>query len=273
MPLKQPIEPATPARFVILGGGCYGTFYARQLLRAQNAGALTCAEIIIVDHNAQPAAAREPEIARSVRFERCSWDDFFDSFLEHPTTSSSDQFVPSPFNPHLGLGWLMRSLRRDNPAASLSLERFTRLPDTPFQEQRDHGTLVASHADWICPVHCIEPDICPKTRDTRYWDMDRTGRELADRLTTAGMPIDQVHLFHCHHMSYGVGAYPASELAHAFRNLHAALQTPGIVVRALVGTISRCHGAFHILAADTGMDTVSAIASSGRHPHGAGSPK
>src|SRR5262245_24711689 len=162
---KQPTDAQTSARFIILGGGCYGTFYARQLLRAQRAGALAGAQIIIVDHNAQPAAARDLEIARSVCFEPCSWDDFFDSFLEDATTCSPDQCVPSPFTPHLGLGWLMRSLRGQYPTARLTLERFSRLPGTPFQEQRDHGTLVASHADWICPVHCIEPEICPKTRD------------------------------------------------------------------------------------------------------------
>jgi hypothetical protein len=274
MSSKQPTEPSrAPARFIILGGGCYGTFYARQLLRAQSAGALAIREIVIVDHNALPAAAQDPEIAGQVRFERTRWDDFFDQFLDEASPSSPDQFVPSPFNPHLGLGWLMRVLQRDDPAACLTLEESSRLPGTPFQEQREHGTLVASHADWICPVHCIEPEICPKTRDTRYWDMDRTAHELATRLTEAGQRIDQVHLFHCHHVSYGVGAYPAAELVLAHHVLRAALKAPESHVRALVGTISRCHGAFHILAAHTGMDTVSATATtSGRHPHGAGSP-
>jgi hypothetical protein len=87
--------------------------------------------------------------------------------------------------------------------------------------------------------------------------MDRTGRQLADRLSESGQPVQQVHLFHCHHVSYGVGGYPVAELVVARHELQRALTGPTDTVRALVGTISRCHGAFHLLAARTGMDTVS----------------
>ena len=245
-------------RFIILGGGCYGTFYVRQLLRARAASALTFNEVVIVDHGAESAAQRAFEPTAGLRFVQSEWDDFFDQYLESVTPASPDQFVPSPFNPHLGLAWLRRSLAASHPDCSFRLEPFSQLPGTPFQEQRDHGTLVASHADWICPVHCIEPEICPKTRDTRYWDMDRTARTLAVTLSKSSQRVDQVHLFHCHHISHGVGGYPVAELMLARRALAGALDT-GQSVRALVGTISRCHGAFHLLVAQTGMDTVSGI--------------
>ncbi len=248
-------------RFIILGGGCYGTFYLRQLLRARAAEALDVSEIIIVDHNATAPAASESAPSGLVRFAHVEWDEFFDDHLSGLSVETTDQFVPSPFNPHLGLGWLMRGLRRAHATLDLELQPFALLPDTPYSEQREHGTMVASHADWICPVHCIEPEICPHTRETRWWDMDRTARALARKLEGAGQAVAGVHLFHCHHVSYGVGAYPAAELLQARAAVHAEL-SPGKHRRFLIGTISRCHGAFHVLAAGRGMDTVSRPVSS-----------
>jgi hypothetical protein len=236
-------------QFIVLGGGCYGSFYARQLLRARTTRAIQFEQIVIVDHGAEPLARQQLNGEAGVRFVRSEWDGFFDSFLQDAPAGSADLFVPSPFNPHLGLAWLMRSLTRVYPQRQLTLETFSRMPGTPYQQQRAHGTLVASHADWVCPVHCVEPGICPKTRDTRYWDMDRTGRDFATALARAGQPVDHVFLFHCHHVSYAVGGYPVAELLVARDRLVQALAAPAPPVRALVGTISRCHGAFHLLAA------------------------
>jgi hypothetical protein len=257
-------------RFIILGGGCYGSFYLRQLLRARDAEALPVSEIVVVDHNPRPRAARENVEAEIVRFAEADWSDFFDSHLATLPNNTTDQFVPSPFNPHLGLGWLMRLVQHEFPDLHLALEPFSLLPDTPYREQREHGTMVASHADWICPVHCIEPEICPHTRGPRFWDMDVTGRLLGKRLENVGQPVESVHLFHCHHVSYGVGAYPAVELLQAREGILSALR-PGGNQRFLIGTISRCHGAFHLLAAGRGMDTVSRHVSSSESdpPHGA----
>ncbi len=245
-------------RFIVLGGGCYGSFYVRQLLKARNAGALNFEEVLVIDHGERPPA-QELDQAEGVRLVRSEWADFFDDHLAS-SSNAEDKLVPSPFNPHLGLGWLMREIGRTHPERVLSLEPFNRMPGTPFQQQRDHGTLVASHADWICPVHCIEPDICPHTKGPRFWDMNRTGHELAADLGSAAQPIAQVHLFHCHHLAYGVGAYAVAELLAARESIRGELARSPAVGRFLVGTISRCHGAFHLLAAHLGMDTVSPTA-------------
>jgi hypothetical protein len=245
-------------RFIVLGGGCYGTFYVRQLLKARNAGALQYDEVLVVDHGERPSAG-ELEGQGDVRLVRSEWDDFFDRHLTESTDVATDQLVPSPFNPHLGLGWLMRSIARTHPDHELSLEQFNRLPGTPFQQQREHGTMVASHADWICPVHCIEPEVCPHTKGPRFWDMDRTARSLAAELEEAEQTVSQVHLFHCHHLAYGVGAYPVAELLEARASIESELARSPAVARFLIGTISHCHGAFHLLAARFGMDTVSTV--------------
>ena len=121
------------------------------------------------------------EPAPGLRFEQCDWDDFFDAFLEHAPADSPDQFVPSPFNPHLGLGWLQRSLASQHPGIAFSVESFRQMPGTPYQEQRDHGTLVASHADWICPYTALNPRSAQKLaiRGTGTWT-ELHGRWPAD---------------------------------------------------------------------------------------------
>lgn len=243
-------------RFVVIGGGCYGTFYARQLIRAAESGAIPRPEIIVVDHGAAPQVAKELKDER-VQHLRAEWQDFFDDYLPTVPTDSTDQIVPPPFTPHLALAWLQRALARDGAHIHWRIEPFMALPGTPFVNHNENGTMTASHADWICPIHCIEPETCPKTRGPRDWDMADTARALAAPLARAGQPVDQIHLLQCLHFTHGVGTYPAAVLSRAFEEMSRLRPTPQSPVRALVGTVSRCHGAMHLLKGEVGTDTVS----------------
>ena len=242
-------------RFIVFGGGCYGSFYARQLLRAAEDGQ-PVTEIRVVDRNAMPAARR---LAASplLQFVRQDWDAFCDVYFASLAPDSTDQVVPPPFIPHLPVRWLLRRLALTRPDLQWTVEPAGRMPGTPFQHQSVDGPLTLSHADWICPVHCIEPERCPITRGPRYWDLARTLENWSDALAEAGQPIRQTHLFQCLHYSHGVGAYPAARLADAYRGLAAARAGPGAPARFLIGTVSHCHGAIHILKAEAGTDTVS----------------
>lgn len=260
-------------RFFIMGGGCYGTFYARQLFRARAAGALRVEEIGVVDSAAEPAALARLGPTPPLRHYRERWDDFLDRTLAGSggslpgdgaaspagpsaggrAPSDDDILVTPPFTPHLALAWLLRTLPAQVAGRAWRLEPFAELPATPFRHQAEGGPLLVSHADWVCPVNCIEPDRCPKIRGPRDWDMDRTARELASALGAAGQPVDVVELFHCHHVAYGVGGYPLARLPAAARVLARAAARP-TGMRALVGTISHCHGALNLLTAVAGME-------------------
>lgn len=235
-------------RYLVLGGGCYGTFYARQLLRARDAGSLGPLRVLVVDRNQQPGARRELPPDPDLHFVASEWDDFLDAHLSRLPPEATDQVVPSPFTPHLALAWLLRRLREERPERAWALEPFRRLPGTPFQLQREGGPLLVSHADWVCPVHCIEPDTCPHTGGPRSWDVDRTARALAGALEAEGQAVGEVRLLHCHHRAWGVGTYPARELLEARDAILDGLRE-GKPARILVGTISRCHGALNLLVA------------------------
>jgi len=247
-------------KFVIFGGGCYGTFYARQLLRAQKAGALAVDDILVVDHGERPHAADLLTDSAPLQIVRADWSDFLDAYLDGKIVSEDEHVVPPPFTPHLAFGWLLRTLGRQFPDAHFTPESFNRLPGTPFQDQRGHGTLAVSHADWLCPVNCIEPARCPATRGPRDWDMDPTVRAFAASLEKAGQAVGRICLFHCHHLAYGVGTYPVQALLDARRDLSTDLADQR-QLRFIAGTISRCHGALHLVHVRRGMDSVSGNAS------------
>lgn len=264
-------------RFVVLGGGCYGSFYARQLLRADAAGAVTLDAVLVVDRDAQCRAARELHDPR-IHVVARDWAEFLDEFVESLEPDADDTIVPPPFTPHLALAWLLSALRRERPDLRWDLEPFRALPGTPFERQSPGGPLLLSHADWVCPVHCIEPDTCPKTRGPRHWDMARTAEQLAERLTRHGQAVHHVQLFCCHHLTHGVGGYPARRLPEARRALLAAagtIESEDDALRFIVGTVSRCHGALNLLTAELGTLPEAPAATPSRFgsPHVTGRPK
>lgn len=241
-------------KFVILGGGCYGSFYARQLLRARDAGAFDVDEVIVVDREEWPRARREVGPSPVLRFVVADWETFLWQYLASLDAEAEDRIVPPPFTPHLALAWILDRLRNERPEREWDLAPFGRFPGTPFERQAPGGPLVVSHADWECPVHCIEPATCPVTRGPRHWDLDRTVRDFATTLEKGGQPVDQLHLFHCHHVTYGVGAYRAAAVRRAYEQIVACVEGPACdrVARFLVGTISHCHGALHLLESRPG---------------------
>src|SRR5678810_350649 len=78
-------DDASPQRYgrvVIVGGGCYGSYYVRQLLRAIEAGAVEARELLVVDKDPQCAVAREHgSTTPLVRLDRRDWRSFFDDYL------------------------------------------------------------------------------------------------------------------------------------------------------------------------------------------------
>lgn len=247
---------------MIFGGGCYGTFYGRQLLRARASGAHPVDGIRIVDHD--PECRARAELGDAVELDTRDWDAYLDaSLFDIP---GDVHLVTPPFTPHLALAWILRRGQEALPTVRWSLEPFSRTPEIPFRHQNDGGPLLLSHADWTCPVHCIEPATCPAIRAPRDWDMDSTVRRLAADLAEQGTPIEQVHLFHCHHIVYGVGGYPAAEVRDAFEAIRSAVAASDGTLDFLVGTVSHCHGAVHWLRAVGGTVPVSEAAPAPRPP-------
>jgi hypothetical protein len=237
--------PAPLRDVAIIGGGCYGDFYSRQLETARRKGGLQVRRILVVDRDPSCRAARENSGGEVVVSD---WADFLRGFLEAPAPApgaADDAVVPSPLMPHLMASWLLETARRRWPARAVTLETPEQPLGTPYDAIGPDGTRYVSFADWICPTHCIEPLTCPVIRGPRTWEMgDALGEyvaRLARRRPTAGPA-----LFTTRHHAFGVGLFGGAEI----RASRAVVEAAGDAHRevdVVVGTVSACHGAISLL--------------------------
>jgi len=232
-------------RIVVIGGGCYGSWYTQQLARAIDRDALCVEEIVVVDHDADCRVAqrrRDGAYGQApVRVECTTWREYLSVWLARGTEAlARDLMVPSPLMPHLCLEWLMERAETRWPDRVLSVQPLPSAPPMPWQRAAPDGRHYVSYATWTCPVNCIEPARCPATRGARDWSMPPVLRDFA---STAG--LDASLIFHCEHRTYGVGMIDAHAIAQADEWM--ASCTDRESVRVLVGTVSHCHGALGLL--------------------------
>jgi hypothetical protein len=233
---------------VIVGGGCYGTFYAGQLLRAAERGKAQFRRVLVVDRDSGCRFAREIGDQAPVTLVAQEWGDFFDTYLgagESGTDESKDAIVPSPLMPHLMYEWLVRQARRRWPGRVIETRPVPAGPGTPYDVRAPDGTRYVSYADWICPTHCVEPAICPAIRAPRTWEMSEALQDLATRLNRSHRTAGPV-LFVCQHRVYGVGMFDVAAVLDGDAAVAAAGASGGSL-DILVGTISSCHGAVNLL--------------------------
>jgi hypothetical protein len=236
----------------VVGGGCYGSFYASQLAKAKARGKTEYRTVIVVDRNPDCQARRELGDAPDRQFVVADWSAFFDEWLSHaPRTTHDgpdDQIVPSPHMPHLMFEWVLRRARERWPQRQISVTPVPGPFPTPYDRASDgaDATRYVSWADWICPTHCIEPALCPAIGAPRTWEMSDSVRDLVGRLRADGRPVDGPALFVCRHQVFGVGMFSA-ESVRAGDRLVADAGASGGPAEIVVGTISSCHGALNVL--------------------------
>jgi hypothetical protein len=230
----------------IVGGGCYGTFYAGQLIRAAERGKTRFRRLLVVDHDPDCRFAREIGEAPDRELVVADWGAFFDRWLDRPgpEDGAGDAIVPSPLMPHLMYEWLVRRARKRWPGRPIEPRALTAPIGTPYDTTGADGTRYISFADWLCPTHCIEPAICPVIRGPRTWEMSEAMETLTSRLALAA-PTAGPALFVCRHRVFGVGMFDAAEVLAGDRLVTEAGTAAEVDV--LVGTVSACHGAVSLL--------------------------
>ena len=241
----------------MVGGGCYGTFYASQLAKAKARGKTDYRTVVVVDRNPECQAKRELGEALDRQFTVSDWTSFFDDFL---LDAVDDYIVPSPHMPHLMFDWVLRRARARWPNRAVSVQPVPGDCPTPDDRPGADQTRYVSWADWICPTHCIEPALCPAIGAPRTWEMGDTVRELADRLRAAGRAVQGPALFVCKHHVFGVGMFSA-DAVRAGDRLVADAGSTSAPAEILVGTISSCHGALNLLSVGRQPSAISRLQS------------
>lgn len=260
---RAPAPVATTGRsdygtIVVCGGGCYGSYYVRQLDRAAARGVVHWRELLVVDRDPRCRVAIEAaEASRSAaragspppRIVAEEWGRFFDDYLDraaaHPEASALDAIVPSPLMPHLMYEWLQRRARARWPGRDIETKPMPAPPPTPWERAAPDGTHYASYATWICPVNCVEPARCPHTRGPRDWSMPEAARAWVAAQRDGVRRLAGPAILHCVHRAFGVGMFDTAEVLAADRLV--AESGTGGPADVLVGTVSHCHGAFGLL--------------------------
>lgn len=232
---------------VVVGGGCYGSYYVRQLRRARSAGALGWRRLVVVDRDADCALSRDAE---GITLVTRDWSLFFGEYLGAAAAGTRDEvardaIVPSPLMPHLMSQWVVSRARARWPGRGLRLQPLDGAVDVPWQRAGDDGTHYVSFATWECPINCVEPRTCPHTRGPRAWSLPPTLRAFVETERLRGRRLDGPAIFHCAHRAFGVGMFDVSAVLEA--DALVASVAGGRAAEVLVGTVSHCHGALSVL--------------------------
>src|SRR5918994_4786347 len=84
----------------IVGGGCYGTFYAGQMIRARERGKAGYRRLLVVDRDPRCRFAAEIGGSDDRQLVVAEWGDFFDHWLDQPRIPEPrDAVVSSPLQP------------------------------------------------------------------------------------------------------------------------------------------------------------------------------
>lgn len=248
----------SPLKFgavVVIGGGCYGSYYVRQLQRAAVAGAVEIDDLVVVDRDPHCAVAEQASAADArlrPRIVVSEWTPYLDGFLsraaEAPAAVATDAIVPSPLMPHLLYQWVAARVEQASPGRAVrQVPLETGLP-VPWQRADERGTHYASFATWMCPINCVEPVRCPHTKGPRDWTMPAALEEFVAGTRRAGRDVAGPYVFHCTHRAYGVGMIDVAPVVEADTDLRARASRGA--VDAIVGTVSHCHGAVGRLLVD-----------------------
>jgi len=241
---------------VVVGGGCYGSYYVRQLTRARRANAVTWNRILVVDRDAscrvamECAASREIAEWRGIEVVIQPWESFFRDYFAQaaaePERSRLDAIVPSPLMPHLMLEWVKDRARTRWPTRAIASRPLARAPNVPWQRAAPNGSHFVSFAEWMCPINCIEPARCPHTKGPRNWSLPESAREYVEEERRGGRALAGPVIFHCTHRAYGVGMFDTWRVLEADEFVRSVAERQAVEI--LVGTMSHCHGVFEVLA-------------------------
>src|SRR5689334_12224021 len=116
-------RPERALRFgtiVVVGGGCYGSYYVRQLRRAARAGAAIWQRLLVVDRDSSCAVARDETLrGEGIEVVQAEWSQFFRRYLDEASRdrmgTRDDAIVPSPLMPHLMFEWIRDRARERWP--------------------------------------------------------------------------------------------------------------------------------------------------------------
>jgi hypothetical protein len=238
-------------RYVIAGGGAYGTHYLKKIQVALQSGKLALDEVIVVDKNSDCQAKEEMRNISNATLWVGTWNEFSQVVWANKESLKGDIWIPAPLAPHILSDWIIIRLEKELGHKYVQSSSTPRLPKIPFTHITPDGRILLSHAPGKCPLDCIEPKVCAITEDARSWEMRDT---LVEMLTSAESPVpaNAVAMFFCKHHC-DAGQHDVGGIS--FRTIYE--ETDKVLNHLLSGnrsfgiaTFSSCHGVMNLFESD-----------------------
>lgn len=230
-------------RYLIAGGGEFGTRYLRKLHIAHRRKGYPVESIVVIDQDSECKASKyipripmaHLRVANLLQFGEVVW--------QHKDEWRDSTWIPAPIAPHLIARWIKDRIETECGVELKPLRSpWSKFP-LPFARSLDDGRILLSHAPGLCPVGCTEPANCAITGGRRWWEMKDTIAQLVSSLPSQDALLHTAILYGEHHYgtdAHGVGGIPMRLIyEEADRLVDIARSGQG---RVGIATISSCHG-------------------------------
>ena len=206
-----------PERFWILGAGRFGRLAVERITRH-----IPCATLTVVDRDPSAGAAAG---IRTITRDGIEW-----LYTMLAPNAGVDWIVPA-IPVHVAAAWLKCKLAAEYRVIPARIPDASTIP-MPNAHLGEDGRLYVSHADFICPDNCPEPEkVCTHTGKPRPKDLYRI---LEDMDFEAFLPV----VLHSHQLYPGVGGIRPADLMDALN----ACRQHSSHRPLMIATACRCHG-------------------------------
>lgn len=234
-------------KYVIAGGGVYGTHYVKKIQTALEKGKMNLDEVIIVDKNPECRAKEEIKNLPNASIWVGSWNDFSEEVWENKQALIEDVWVPAPLAPHILSDWIIIRLEKELGWKYSNSTKMLELPSIPFAQITEDGRILLSHAPGRCPLDCTEPEVCAITEDTRWWEMRHT---LERMISSEHSPVrpEGVAMFFCkHHCDAGQDDIGGISFKTIYEETEKILDYLTLGNHSFgIATFSSCHGIMNL---------------------------
>lgn len=236
-------ELKSSSKVIIFGGGCYGGLFSARIQRAKQRGALKYEYQLIVDLDCSCKVISENK-SEDIVFFNGDWLDFVESYYRY--FANEGDYIVLPCNtPHFLFKSYCRMLKSDN-VGKIEVYGISDKLGYPFEEYSD-DTIFVSFARWRCPFLCIEPKICPATRERRDWSVKK---KLYDYISKKeGLFLSDVYIFENDFYINGVAIISAKKILDNYAKFVSKLSVQSKVY--MIATLSICHGAISFFTASS----------------------
>jgi len=235
--MRKALQPNAFGSVYILGGHKLATSYFTKIDTAQKKGILQIENLYAVTEDPK---AQIFGVTTNEHILRKSGKEFLVEAAFSTQPKSNDVLIPDHTAKHVLLEAFWMMAEKADPDLQIGLSALHADWQSPFLHKADDQAIWAiSHATWICPADCAEPEVCPHTQQKRDWDFNVSLKPLLAILQAQGV---KTYEFFCENFLDEISFIRLSDIHTAFSRFANSLRKLSHPQKFVVATHSHCHG-------------------------------